>query len=147
MLRGNQPAKIDAKGRLKIPATFRNAIIENYGSHVFVTSINGNSVRIYPSQVWEEIEEKLSTPPTTMPEKIKFMERTNYWGQEAEIDDQGRVLIHQHLRDFAKIEGDVAVMGQIKYLEVWADVVFFKERIEGQPFTNEDFEKLGQLGI
>src|SRR5262249_51110715 len=108
MLRGNLPAKIDPKGRLKIPASFRKIIDESFGSRVFVTSLNGDCVRIYPFPVWEEIEEKLAAPPTMKPEKIKFLDLTNYWGQEAELDDQGRVLIHQHLREAAKIDGDVA---------------------------------------
>lgn len=147
MLRGNLPAKIDPKGRLKIPASFRKIIDESFGNRLFVTSLNGDCVRIYPFPIWEEIEEKLSTPPTMKPEKIKFLDMTNYWGQEAEIDDQGRVLIHQHLREAAKIDGDVAVMGRIKYLEIWNDGTFRKEKIEGRTFTEADLEGLAAMGI
>ena len=147
MLRGNLPAKLDPKGRLKIPSSFRKIIEENFGNRLFVTSLNGDCVRIYPFPVWEEIEEKLSAPPTMKPEKVKFMDLTNYWGQEAEIDDQGRVLIHMHLREAAKIEGDVAVMGRIRYLEVWRDATFREQKIDGQSFTASDMEALATLGI
>ena len=97
--------------------------------------------------MWEEIEEKLSAPPTMKPEKVKFMDLTNYWGQEAEIDDQGRILIHLHLREAAKIDGDVAVMGRIRYLEVWQDTTFRAQKIEGRSFTDSDMEALAALGI
>lgn len=113
---------------------------------MFVTSITGESVKVYPLPVWEEIEQKLSSPPLMKPEKIKFLERANYWGQEAVMDNQGRVLIHQRLRDRAKINGEVVVMGNIKHLEVWNHEVFVS-RMESRPFTDEDAEGLAQLGF
>ncbi len=146
MLRGNLPAKVDAKGRLKIPASFRKAIEENFGTRLFITSISGESVKIYPLPVWEEIEERLAAPPTMKPEKVKFLERANYWGQEAEMDRQGRVLIHQRLRERAKINGDVAVMGNIRHIEVWNHDVFVRRRASA-PFTDDDAEALSNLGI
>ena len=56
MLRGNALAKVDDKGRLKLPSSFRSTIEPKYGSEFFVTSLRGDSVRIYPMQVWQEIE-------------------------------------------------------------------------------------------
>jgi MraZ protein len=146
MLRGNLPAKIDEKGRIKIPADFRKAIQENYGNKLFITSLTGESVKIYPLAVWEEVEEKISSPPLMKPEKIKFLERANYWGQEAAMDSQGRVLIHQRLREKAKINGDVAVIGNVRFLEVWNQEAFVN-RLDAAPFTDEDAEALAQLGI
>ena len=147
MLRGNLPAKMDPKGRLKVPASFRKLIDENYGNRVFITSLNGDCVRIYPFPVWEEIEEQFSAPPTMNPVKMKFMDMTNYWGQEAEVDGQGRVLIHQHLRSAAKINAEVAVMGRITYLEIWDHATFRQEKIDGKSFSDSDLEVLAQLGI
>ena len=147
MLRGNLPAKLDPKGRLKIPAAFLKIIEENYGTRLFVTSLNGDCVRIYPLPVWEEIEEKIAAPPTMTPEKVKFMDLTNFWGQEAEFDDQGRVLIHMRLREAAQVDGEVAVMGRIRYLEIWPDATFRAQKIDGQSFTPADMEALAKLGI
>ena len=147
MFRGNLPATVDPKGRLKIPTAFRKGIEENFGRRLFVTSLNGDCVRIYPFPVWEEIENKIAASSMMKPEKLKFMDFTNYWGRDTELDDQGRVLIHQHLRESAQIEGEVAVMGRIKYLEIWQDAIFRKERIIGQKFTTEDLEALSALGI
>ena len=59
MLRGNYPAKVDEKGRVKIPAAFLESLRE-YGNKFYVTSENGDYVRIYPMKIWNEIEEKLA---------------------------------------------------------------------------------------
>src|SRR2546428_7673451 len=64
MLRGNYPATVDGKGRLKIPTTFKAYLDENYGPDLYVTSLDGQSVRIYPFSVWREIEEKLAALPS-----------------------------------------------------------------------------------
>src|SRR6202045_4642353 len=63
MFRGSAPAKIDDKGRLKIPTDFRRAIEERYGPDLFVTSIAGDSALLYPLPVWEEIEARLGGSP------------------------------------------------------------------------------------
>ena len=80
MLRGNAPAKIDDKGRLKVPNAFRAVIHEEHGREVFVTSLTGESVRIYPMPVWLEIERKLAQAPSTHPARLKFLDRGNFYG-------------------------------------------------------------------
>ena len=98
MLRGNHTAKIDDKGRLKIPNAFRALVEEKHGSDVFVTSLTGDSVRIYPMPVWLAIEEKMAKIPSTHPARTKFFDRVNYFGQTAAFDNQGRVKGVQGLR-------------------------------------------------
>ncbi len=114
MLRGNYAAKIDDKGRLKIPNAFRGLIEGTHGKDVFVTSITGEYVRIYPMPVWLAYEEKLAAVPTTHPARLKFFERINYFGQTGEFDQQGRVLIHPRLRETAGMIGEVDVFGQYR---------------------------------
>ena len=111
MLRGNYAAKIDDKGRLKIPNAFRALIEKAHGTELFVTSLTGESVRVYPMPVWLALEEKLARAPSTHPARIKFLDRVNYFGQTAEIDAQGRVVIHQRLRESAGMAGEVDVFG------------------------------------
>ncbi|MBA3887203.1 MAG: division/cell wall cluster transcriptional repressor MraZ, partial [Acidobacteria bacterium] len=119
MLRGNHAAKIDDKGRLKVPNAFRALIEEQHGSELFVTSLTGEYVRIYPMAVWLAMEEKLSRVPSTHPTRLKFLDRVNYFGQVAELDAQGRVLIHGRVRDSAGMTGEVDVLGQYDSLDVW----------------------------
>ncbi len=118
MLRGNIPAKVDEKGRLKIPAAFLEKLKE-HGDRFYVTSEEGDHARIYPMKVWGEIEQKLANISSYNRAKQKFLTRTNYYGQVVEIDGQGRVLIPAVLREAAQMKGDVEVMGQLTYLEVW----------------------------
>lgn len=146
MLRGNLPATIDGKGRIKIPAAFRKYIEEKYGNELYVTSLTGQSVLVYPISEWEQIEQKLMTPPKMKPEKQKFLRNANYYGQVALMDKQGRVVIQPHLRSSADMNGEVAVMGNLTYLEVWNKDKFLA-RMESDPFTPKDAEVLADLGL
>ena len=89
VLRGNAPAKIDDKGRLKVPNGFRALVQQSYGREVFVTSLSGESVRIYPMPVWQGVEAKLAKMPSTHPSRLRFLDRVNYFGQVGEIRRSG----------------------------------------------------------
>src|SRR3989442_12554508 len=119
MLRGNYPATVDGKGRLKIPTTFKAYLDENYGPDLYVTSLDGQSVRIYPFSVWREIEEKLAALPSMNKSKKKFLDRTNYWGQNARMDTKGRILIPSLLRESAAMRGEVAGWGVLFWIVFW----------------------------
>ena len=98
MLRGNYTARIDVKGRLKLPTSFRRLIDEKHGKEFYITSLTGDCVRIYPLPEWESIEQRLSLLPSMDPARRKFLDRTNYYGQQSTMDGQGRVLIHPLLQ-------------------------------------------------
>lgn len=146
MLRGSYTARIDPKGRLKIPTPFRRLVEEKNGSEVYVTSLTGECVRIYPLPEWEAIEQRLTLLPTMDPARRKFLDRTNYYGQQAAIDAQGRVLIHPLLRKSAGVIGDVTVLGYLTYLEVW-ELERFQQRLLSDPYTEEDEAAIARLGI
>jgi MraZ protein len=145
-LRGSAPARIDDKSRLKVPTIFRGAFQDDKGPDVFVTSLTGDSVRLYPMSVWLEIERKLSAAPSNHPSRLKFLDRVNYYGQSSELDSQGRVVISQLLRDSAAIIGDVRVFGRIDYLDVWNEERF-TQRLQREAWTDEDGLKLSEFGI
>lgn len=146
MLRGNAPAKIDDKGRLKVPNGFRAVIQKDHGTDLFVTSLTGQSVRIYPMPVWVDIERRLAQMPSTHPARLRFLDRVNFYGQVAELDAQGRVLIPPRLRDSALMNGEVDVLGQQNYLEVW-NHERFAARLIAEPFTDDDAKALSDFGI
>ena len=146
VLRGNAPAKIDDKGRLKVPNGFRAVIQQMYGRDVFVTSLSGESVRIYPMPVWHEVEAKLGRMPSSHPSRLRFLDRVNYSGQVADIDVQGRVLIHQRLRESASMTGEVDVLGQFDYLDVWNHGRFVA-KLQREPFGDDDARALAEFGI
>ncbi len=145
MFRGNHPTRVDEKGRLKIPAEFKRVIDEKYAQKFYITSVDGHIAQLYPFEEWERIEQKLAALSTYNPTKKKFLTRTNYYGQVVEMDGQGRLLIPQILREAAQIRGEVAVLGNLTYLEVRNMEALDKEITE--PFTDDDTKTLDDLGI
>jgi MraZ protein len=146
MLRGNHPARIDDKGRLKIPEGFRSVVEARYGPELFVTSVTGEHVRVYPMAVWREIERRLADVPSSNPSKQRFLDRVNFFGQVAALDKQGRVLVPQLLRESAAMAGEVSVLGLQNHLEVW-NQKRLQERFKKEPFTDEDGRVLSGFGI
>jgi MraZ protein len=145
-LRGSAPARIDDKGRLKVPTMFRGVIQDQHGPDVFVTSLTGECVRIYPMPVWLEVEQRLSRMAGNHPTRLKFLDRVNYYGQSVELDPQGRVSIPAHLRELASIVGDVRVLGRIDHLEVWNEERF-AQKLQREIWTDEDGLRISEHGI
>lgn len=146
MLRGNYTARVDSKGRLKVPTAFRRDIEEQHGVDMYVTSLTGESVRVYPLPEWEGIEQRLALLPSMDPARRKFLDRTNYYGQQTAMDGQGRILVHPLLRRSAGVIGDVAVLGYLTYLEVW-ELERFEQRLLADPYREEDEATIARLGI
>ena len=145
MFRGNNPTRIDEKGRLKVPADFKRRVEEVYGPQFFITSKDGERAELYPMKEWERIEEALAKSPSSAA-KQKFLDVTNYYGQVVEMDGQGRLLIPQLLREKAKLVGDVAVLGQGTKLAVVNDDRH-AARLEAEPLTGQDLDSLGIPGL
>ena len=146
MFRGNHPTRVDEKGRLKVPAEFKRLIDEKYNLQFYITSVDGQRAQIYPFEEWQRIEEKLARLSNFNPTKKKLLNRTNYYGQVVEMDAQGRVLIPTILRQAAQLRGEVAVLGNLTYLEV-RNMEAFRKELEEHPFTAEDEKTLDELGI
>ena len=145
MLRGNYPATVDGKGRLKIPAAFL-AELSEMGTEFYVTSENGDRAVIYPMKEWNRIEARLEQVPSHNEAKRKFLTRTNYYGQVVTLDKQGRLLIPAVLRESAQMQGEVDVMGYQKHLEVWNHARFM-DHMNNSPITTDDAKALDDLGI
>ncbi len=147
MLRGSYSAKIDGKGRLKIPNAFRALVEDQHGATgLYLTSLSGDSVRLYPMSVWMAVEQRISKMPSTHPARLKFLDRVNYYGQASEFDQQGRVLIPPKLRDLAGMTGEVDVIGQVDYLDVWNHERFLA-KLQREAFTDDDARALAEFGI
>jgi len=146
VFRGNSPASIDDKGRLKVPNLFRAPLESKYGRELFITSLTGEYVRIFPMPVWLELEEKLARIPSTHPSKLRFLDRVNYFGQTADLDGQGRVVIPVRLRESATMSGEVDVLGQMNCLDVWNHDRFLL-RMQHDPYTDGDARSLSDFGI
>ena len=146
MLRGNSLAKVDEKGRLKLPAAFRSVIEPTYGNEFFVTSLRGESARIYPMQVYADIEERILQASSIPPLVTKLRNSLNFFGQRALMDPQGRILIHPLLRDKADLSGEVAVLGQQNFLELW-NRSSFEESLKLNPLSDAELKELAEFGF
>jgi MraZ protein len=146
VFRGHEQARIDDKGRLKVPNVFRSLLESKYGRELFLTSLTGEYVRLYPMPVWLDVEEKLGKMPSTHPTRLRFLDRVNFFGQAVELDTQGRVLIPARLRETAAIAGDVDVLGLYNYLDTW-NHDRLQARLQRDPFTDEDAKALSEFGI
>jgi len=146
MFRGNHPARVDEKGRLKLPADFKRRSDEVYGPQFYITSKDGKRAEIYPIREWEKIEAKLAEIPSMNPAKKKFLDVTNYYGQMAEFDAQGRLLIPQILRESAKLTTDVVVLGEQTVLAV-VNREEFEAELKLAPLSAADMTALAELGL
>jgi MraZ protein len=145
MFRGNHPARVDEKGRLKVPAEFKRRVDEVYGPQFFITSKDGERAELYPLKEWERIEESVAKSPSSAA-KQKFLDVTNYYGQVIEMDGQGRLLIPQLLREKAALKGDVAVLGQQGKLVVVNDERM-AAKLDAEPLSGADLDSLAIPGL
>src|SRR5262245_5707943 len=146
MFRGNAAAKVDQKGRLKLPSRFRSVIPESYGRRFFVTSLRGDCAWIYPLEAWIALEKKIAAAPSSNPSVQKFKRNVNFFGHEAEIDGADRILLPAVLRERAAVHGDVFVMGADDHLEVWNRDAF-DAAMKSRSIDDTDLDALARFNI
>ncbi len=137
MFRGNHPAKVDEKGRLKLPAAFKQLMDAASVTQFYVTSVDGKSAEIWPLPEWEKREAQLADSSTMDDAVRKYLNLTSYFGQQVEMDNQARILLPQILRGTAKLDAEVTVFGMRTYLEVHNREVFEKN-LQSNELTAED---------
>lgn len=128
MFRGTCPTRLDDKGRLKIPADFKRVIDQEFQGRFYITSLDGAVVKLYPLEAWEKLEEQVRTRSSSYAAREHFVRKTSQYGQEAEMDAQGRLTISEWLRDKFGLKGEVAVIGMWDHIELLP-----KERFEQIP--------------
>lgn len=139
---------MDDKNRLKIPSVFRRVVDDCFpGGEFFVTSTSGDQARVYPLSVWKEKEELVLRLPSENRVRKKFLYHAYYYGQEQQMDTQGRLLIQSPLRTKAELQGEVIVIAQGNFLEVWNKERFRAQMIDGDPITMEDSQFLEGFGF
>jgi division/cell wall cluster transcriptional repressor MraZ len=145
VLIGNYTARFDASSRIKIPEKFREVIQTKYGRELFVTSLTDESVQIYPLTVWLEMTGMTSEGALHLrPDVRKFMLRVNRNGSRHELDSKGRVLISQALREKARLQEEVEVVGLSNHLEVWNKDALDR-LLEEKPLSDADLESIARL--
>jgi MraZ protein len=144
MFRGNHPAKVDEKGRLKLPAAFKQLVDAQHVTQFYVTSVDGKSAEIWPLPEWEKREEQLAESSTLDDAVKKYLNLTSYYGQQVEMDNQARLLLPQILRGTARLDAEVAVFGMRTYLEVHNREVF-EQNLPANELTAEDRKAMAAI--
>ena len=116
MFMGEYNHTIDAKGRLIIPARFRELLGEEF---ILTKGLDG-CLSIYPMDAWETFETKLRALPLTNKNARTFTRFFVAGATNCELDKQGRILVPQTLREFAGLEKDVVLTGNLNRIEVWS---------------------------
>ena len=145
MFRGNHQAKVDEKGRLKIPSAFKSLLDAANVTQYFITSTNGKSAEIYPLPEWEKIEQKLTKVSSLDPAVEQYLNVVNFYGHQVEIDSQGRVLLPQILRSKAKLDAEVNVMGKLTFIDVHNAESFMKEQMVNGEVSLEAKQKVATI--
>ena len=144
MFRGNHPAKVDEKGRLKLPAAFKQLVDAQNVTQFYITSTDGRSAEIWPLPEWERREAQLAGSSNLDDAVQKYLNLTSYYGQQVEMDNQARVLLPQILRGKASLDADVAVFGKTLYLEVH-NREMFEQNLSGNEMTVDDRKALAAI--
>lgn len=152
---GNVPAfsgkyyyTVDTKGRIIIPAPFREIITSNYSSKLYITNAPfDNCLYIYPMEEWNKLQDQVRTKPRSDEAIRFFLRRVIASAVEIEMDKQGRVLVPAALREDASINSNVVMAGQIERIELWDrnewDTLFDPAKIDRKTIE----EKLAAFGL
>lgn len=134
---------IDSKGRLIIPARFR----EGLGDQFVATKGLDHCLFLYPLSEWETIEKKLKTLPFTKADTRAFVRLFFSGASECEVDRQGRVLLPAKLREFARINRDVVIIGVSSRVEIWAKEEWDRFSQEAEQAYENIAESIVDLGL
>ncbi|MCY4586035.1 MAG: hypothetical protein OXB98_08375 [Bryobacterales bacterium] len=152
MFRGTQTGRVDDKGRLKLPALVRSRMVEEYREpKVFITSLDGEEVKVFPLREWEAVETSLSNKSPDGNEadgeiKQKILFQVNRFGAEETLDNQGRILVPAVLREAAGMRGEVKILWQSNHLFV-VSAARFEEAAEENRLTAIDKRYAANLGV
>lgn len=143
MLLGEYKHNLDEKGRLAIPVKFRHDL--NQG--VVVTKGLDNCLFLYPQAEWVKLAEKIVALPVSQANSRAFSRLMLSGATDAVLDKQGRVVVPEHLREYAGLKKAVVVAGLYNRVEIWDEEKWqvYKKQTESE--SNEIAEKMGELGI
>jgi MraZ protein len=139
---------VDPKGRVIIPAPFREIISANYSTKIYITNAPFDKcLYIYPLEEWNKLQEQVRLKPRSDAAIRFFLRRVIASAIETEIDKQGRILVPAALREDANINANVVLAGQIERIELWDrsewDILFDPAKID----RREIEEKLASYGL
>ncbi|MFA5679484.1 MAG: division/cell wall cluster transcriptional repressor MraZ [Pseudomonas sp.] len=122
MFRGTSAVNLDAKGRLAMPARYRERLLESCGGQLIATTALGDRcLWIYPMAAWEEVEAQFRDAPNMNPAVKRFSRMLIGNANEIELDGNGRFVVPPLLREYAGLDKKVMLVGQLNKFELWSE--------------------------
>ena len=146
MFRGRSLHTLDAKGRIRIPARFREILTARYEDRCIITNLD-RCLIAYPLSEWEIIEQKLGELSLVRPDVKAFQRFFISGATECNFDKQGRILIPLTLREHASFEREVVLAGMLKSFELWSKPLWDEEISRARDDFAEITTTLAELGI
>ena len=143
MFVGEHIHTIDDKGRITIPAKFR----EELGEKFWMTKGLDNCLFVFPQTEWIKFEEKLKTLPISRPQAREFVRFFYAGAAECDIDKQGRILLSTPLKNHAHLEKDAVVVGVMNRVEIWSQTLWESYSLQAEKNYSEAAQALVDLGI
>ena len=143
MFIGEYQHSLDSKNRVIMPARFR----EKLGDNFVMTKGLDNCLFIYTQDEWDKVEEKLKNLPLSNKDGRAFVRFFFSGASEGETDKQGRALIPSTLKEYAKIEKDVVIIGVSTRIEIWSVEEWNRFSSEAEMSIDEIAAKMSELGI
>lgn len=119
MFRGVAQLNLDSKGRLAVPARYRDALLTRCSGHLVITADSDRCLLIYPIPDWDPIEQKLMQLSSFNAPIRELQRRLVGYAEDAQMDATGRILISPALRGYAHLEKNVVLVGQGNKFELW----------------------------
>ncbi len=146
MFRGRYEHTIDSKGRISIPAKFREILNKKYDDRLVITNYDQCLVA-FPYEEWSSLEEKTKSLPLLKKEAKTFLRFFYSSGLDCAIDKQGRLLIPQSLRDYASLQKDVVLVGEGTKIEIWDKGRWQEEFRKSQEIFDQVSDTLTGFGL
>ena len=137
MFRGKSTHNLDAKGRLSIPARFKDILKTRYDNKLIVTNLP-TYLAAYPAEEWKQIEEQFAKFRFGPPKVLAFKRYLLGAAVECSLDGQGRILIPADLRQEAQIKKEVVLVGMHNYFEIWSKDLLDQQTRQ----TRENFDAI-----
>ena len=148
MFRGRYQHTVDPKGRLSVPAKYRDALAQ-YDGHTLIVVPNGHAIEVYPIEEWEQLEARINGQSSMFNQELRKLGRLYVSrAKDVELDGAGRILLPPDTRQAVGIQRDVTLVGiGRKFFEVWDRTRFDEyERTNGDGLVS-GFDALSQLGV
>ena len=143
MFKGEFTHSIDAKGRVIIPAKYREAL----GLKCVMAKGSNGTLNIYTQERWNEFDEKFKSMPQSNPKVLRYIRQFYGGAVDLEPDNNGRVMIPANLREFAGLQKDIVTLGVFDHLEIW-DAKKYEDYMNDPDFSDEEImEELASFGL